>query len=58
MNCGAPKVLYPDRRSARRAARHLGAKGLLNAYPCGEGFHVGHFAPEAKVRNMKRASGG
>ncbi len=37
------KRCYPDRRTAKRAARGLkGRKGHVNAYPCGDHWHFGH----------------
>lgn len=42
-NCG--KRRYYDRRTARAAARRTPGRGRLNAYRCGDFWHLGHLPP-------------
>lgn len=44
------KVLYERRSEARRVRRMTGDEGL-SVYPCprGQGFHLGHLAPDVKA---------
>lgn len=42
--CGCGKRSYPDRKTARRAARAWHPGQRMQAYTCrvGSGFHIGH----------------
>lgn len=52
-DCG--KVRYPSRTAARQAARHAAHLRGLNAYRCGEFWHLGHLPDD--VRHGKRTRG-
>lgn len=44
--CSCGKRKFIDRRTARRVARIRAARyGRMDAYPCGDYWHVGHLLP-------------
>lgn len=42
------KLRYPDRNTARRAARALHPGAVLRAYRCGDWWHLGNTPPAVK----------
>lgn len=50
--CG--KVRYLSRKQARDAARRLRGSGHLNAYRCGEFWHLGHLPDPVRAGRWSR----
>ncbi|HTF10350.1 MAG TPA: hypothetical protein VK659_19455 [Asanoa sp.] len=48
------KVRFPSRKAARRAARRHPQFGRMNAYPCGDFWHLGHLPAAVKRGNVGR----
>jgi hypothetical protein len=53
-DCG--KVRYLTRRHAKQIARRISARrsGRLNAYRCGEFWHIGHLPNAVRHRDLAR----
>lgn len=43
--CTCPKVRYPSRSAAKKAAKRIYPGDHLSAYRCGGSWHIGHLAP-------------
>lgn len=50
------KMRYPSRKHAKEAARRLHIGEKLNAYKCGDYWHLGHLPPAITDGRLPRSS--